>query len=402
MKPLLTYDDGRLKTGRVALLVFIMILVGCTIAYKLSKPVDQVMVAVKHVFEAEPVETAEPETPAEESQEKEQEKTEAVPQPEKKPEPKSAPKSELKQEAGQKAEETQKPAEEKAAVQQPMTPPSAKIDKQSAEQKPAAAPGPEKPESDPSSAPVPEPIKVVSAKQPLQEKPTHESAPLMIGKEATQPIKFTPMPTTGSHEKKEAAGEVTLASSDYMGVYQSWKKVGEQGGGGNIPLRIENLENVYKLFQMKVVALVDGKPYADLSDGSRIAPASLDVYSSTCFVVSNPFEKFNDTLVKAGLRGKRVEVRYYMYDSVRNSIYARANLAVTCCREKGLIPADTASSSVDLLGRSYAIRKKGGGGFGVFVPTRIDLPGGRSVTVDPSCFKGSQDIDHLVSAGLLK
>ncbi len=32
MKPLLTYDDGRLKTGRIALLVFIMVLVGCTSA----------------------------------------------------------------------------------------------------------------------------------------------------------------------------------------------------------------------------------------------------------------------------------------------------------------------------------------------------------------------------------
>ena len=51
------------------------------------------------------------------------------------------------------------------------------------------------------------------------------------------------------------------------------------------------------------------------------------------------------------------------------------------------------------LRRAY---KKGGGGFGVFVPSRIDLPDGRSVTVDAACFKGSQDIDYLISAGLLK
>ncbi len=354
--------------------------------------------AVKHVFEAEPVETSEPDVPEEETPVKKQEKPEAAAQPEKKPEPKQ----ELKQEAGQKIEEPQKPAEEKAAVQQPMTPPSPDIKKQQPEpQGQAAAPGPENPNTDSAASPVPEPVKVAKAEHPVETNKTPEIAPLLVGKEAKQSIKFTPMPT-GANEKKETVEEVTLASSDYMGVYQSWKKAGEQGGGGNIPLRIENLESVYTLFQMKVVALVEGKPYADLSDGSRIAPASLDVYSSTCFVVSDPFKKFNDTLVKAGLRGKKVEVRYYMYDSVRNSIYARANAAVACCREKGLIPADTASSSVDLLGRSYAIRKKGGGGFGVFVPTRIDLPGGRSLAVDPLCFKGSQDIDHLISAGLLK
>ncbi len=396
MKPLLTYDDGRLKTGRVALLVFLIIMVGCTIAYKLSKPVDQVMVAVKHVFEAEPVEPPSPETSAEESAVPEQKKSDATAQAEKKLDAKQ------EQEAGQKAEKSQKPAEEKAAVQQPATPPVAEIEKQPADQGAAAAPGPEKPDSDSATSPVPDPVKVAQAEQPVKETPSPETAPLMVGKEATQPIKLSSIPTTGSHEKKETAGEVTLATSDYMGVYQSWKKVGEQGGGGNIPLRIKNLENVYTLFQMKVVALVDGEPYADLSDGSRIAPAALDVYASTCFVVTNPFEKFNDALVKAGLRNKRVEVRYYMYDSVRNSIYARANLAVACCREKGLIPADMASASVDLLGRSYAIRKKGGGGFGVFVPTRIDLSDGRSVPVDPSCFKGSQDIDHLIAAGLLK
>ncbi len=396
---LLTYEDGRLKTGRVALLVFIMIMVGCALAYKLSKPVDQVMIAVKHVFEAEQVETAEPETPDEKSQEKSEEVSKEKAQEEQK----SEQKQEIK-ESGEKTDESQKSSGKQAAEDQPVTAqPSDMEKKEPAAPQPsqAKAPGPEKPETDSAQPPPVEPLKVVQAEPAVQSQNTGEAAPVKIGKDATQPIKFTPM-STGSPEKKEPAGEVTLASSDYMGVYKSWQKAGEQGGGGNIPLRIENLRNVYKLFQMKAIALKDGEPYADLSDSSRIAPAALDVYASTCFVASNPFSKFNDELVKAGLRGKRVEVRYYMYDFIRNSIYARANRAVECCRQKGLIPADTPASSVDLLGRAYAIRKKGGGGFGVFVPTRIDLPDGRTVSVDPSCFKGSQDIDHLISAGLLK
>ena len=381
MKRLLTHDDGRLKTGRVALMIFILIMAGCTIAYKLSKPVDKVMVAVRHVFEAESLRNAAPEKPEEES---------PVPEPENKPVPQP--------EAGKKVEESQGPSVKPEIKQQPAATPKAQTEKKIPELtqvQSAPAPGPAKPDSDSAAITNHEPEKQSTAEK------IPETRTLQIGKKAKQPVKFTPMPTV-SHEKKPAAGELTLASSDYMVVYKSWKEAGKQGGEDNIPLRIENLENVYKLFQMKIVAMVDGVPYVDLSDGSRIAPPSLDVYSSTCFVVSNPFEKFNNELTKAGLDNKKVEVRYYMYDSVRNSIYARAGRAVACCREKGLIASDTPESSVDLLGRSYAIRKKGGGGFGVFVPTRIDLPGGGFATVDPACFKGSRDIDQLISAGFLK
>jgi len=53
MKNLISYKDGRLKTGRVAVLVFIGLLVCFAMLFKARKPVDQVLVRVSHVFEAE-------------------------------------------------------------------------------------------------------------------------------------------------------------------------------------------------------------------------------------------------------------------------------------------------------------------------------------------------------------
>ena len=53
MKNLFSHKDGRLKTGRLAILVFIGLLICSGLLFKAKKPVDQVLVKVSHVFDAE-------------------------------------------------------------------------------------------------------------------------------------------------------------------------------------------------------------------------------------------------------------------------------------------------------------------------------------------------------------
>ncbi|MBW1828551.1 MAG: hypothetical protein JRI74_03945 [Deltaproteobacteria bacterium] len=53
MGGLLTYGDGRLKTGRISWMAFAALLVCAGMLFKISAPVDRAMVAVKHVFEAQ-------------------------------------------------------------------------------------------------------------------------------------------------------------------------------------------------------------------------------------------------------------------------------------------------------------------------------------------------------------
>ena len=64
MRRLLTHSDGRLKTGRVAVMVFFLLIGSMAVLFKLSRPVDHVLVAVKHVFEPEkkPAENKTPES----------------------------------------------------------------------------------------------------------------------------------------------------------------------------------------------------------------------------------------------------------------------------------------------------------------------------------------------------
>ncbi|PIP42348.1 MAG: hypothetical protein COX19_01345, partial [Desulfobacterales bacterium CG23_combo_of_CG06-09_8_20_14_all_51_8] len=53
MKRFFIHADGRLKTGRVAFLVFLSVMVGCSLVYYASQPVDKITILVKHIFEPE-------------------------------------------------------------------------------------------------------------------------------------------------------------------------------------------------------------------------------------------------------------------------------------------------------------------------------------------------------------
>ncbi|CCK78252.1 uncharacterized protein TOL2_C00820 [Desulfobacula toluolica Tol2] len=198
---------------------------------------------------------------------------------------------------------------------------------------------------------------------------------------------------------------LTLPSKEYFDAYNQWQAQGQSLDKDKkpVPLRIQHLEKAYDLFQMKVVAFKNKMPHTDLGDGSRVAGPSLSEFSTTCFVVANPWEKWGQALEESGFNKKDdVQVRYYTYEFVRNAIYARAMTAFEWSLEKKGLPLTTDPSRADVLGDVYAVHKDGGGRFGVFVPRRVDFQSQDSVKIDPmACFKGQKDIEALVKAGLL-
>ena len=154
---------------------------------------------------------------------------------------------------------------------------------------------------------------------------------------------------------------ITVSSDQYFTLFKNWRKVGEsRKENGKILLRVENLRKAFSLFQMKAVAVVGNRRFFDLSDGSRLPEASLDDFSTTVFRVQQPWQKWGDALTAAGIRqSETIEIRYYMYDFIKNAIYERAEQAFAFCRQKGLIDMDTPhrvliSSAGPLLSKSRA------------------------------------------------
>jgi hypothetical protein len=197
--------------------------------------------------------------------------------------------------------------------------------------------------------------------------------------------------------------EITVDHQQYMKLFHSWRTSGNGAKDTKkIPLRVENLRNTFALFQMKPIAVINGHAFLDLTDGTRVTEQSLDEYSTTVFQVRRPRDTWREALTAAGIGQKdRVEIRYYMYDFVRNAIYNRANQAVSWCKDQGLIQGDLPASDIDVLGRAYVINQHGWGRFGVVVPVSIDIKDGKTVAVDPICLRGQPDVEVLLNAGLL-
>ncbi len=244
------------------------------------------------------------------------------------------------------------------------------------------------------------------------------------GEDAAADQTNSPPPGKGAQEDARADGEsalpapqksaqpvsvcaeersVTVDPKQYVTLYRAWGSVGAgDSPEENIPLRVESLRKTYRLFQMKPVLVLDGRPHLDLRDGTRIARGALADFSGTVFVVENPWSKWAEALEEFGVSpDARIEIRYYMYGMVRDAIYARVAQGFRWCRERGLIGADIAPGQVDVLGRAYTIRRQGGGLFGVFLPVSLDTPNGRRVPIDPACFHGQPDVELLRTAGLV-
>ncbi len=197
---------------------------------------------------------------------------------------------------------------------------------------------------------------------------------------------------------------ITVEKQEYAVLHRAWRAVGEGEKLNDriIPLRIENLRSVYNFLQMKAVVILADNNCIDLHDGSRISPASLDRFSSTVMLVDDPWQKWAVELRRAGLRpGQSFEVRYYLYDFVQRSIYARVNQAYSWMLDRGLVKAGTRPADVDVLGRAYVVKRSGGGSFGVFVPLSLATRDGRIIDVDPICFNNAPDIAALHAAGVI-
>jgi hypothetical protein len=197
---------------------------------------------------------------------------------------------------------------------------------------------------------------------------------------------------------------LTVNSERYEDLFHQWRKSGAvKAEGERPPLRVQNLEKVYDLFQMKPVAIVNKSRFIDLRDGSRILEETLKVYSQTVFRVDRPWQKWGDALKSARVRrSDNVEIRYYMYGFIENAIYDRASRALNWCRKTGILEKNDSANTVDVMGRAYVINKEGGGRFGVFVPVSVDIYPGRSIHIDiAECFSSEPDVQALRSAGII-
>lgn len=456
MAGLFTNKDGRLKTGRVATLVFAGLLMTLAMLFKINSSVDYALLAVKHVFEPEEVQPIKerPEvkqdiarvgsakdkevrqkgtqlpdkTRTEEKRKvdpvgngkteeavKNQKMADSSPVKsaaymEKDLMPREAARTDEKivraespaKDTEKVEPETQSPRREKPNAGQEMAVPGkaqtdsrivfdlaglAKIARKSSEGEPGKA------KSESKTINVSEKLNRLTAMPKQPKKKERSETSKALGR----------LYKTNFLDADRNKREVTVDQKQYKVLFHSWRIAGKEGKGKEkTPLRVENLRNTYDLFQMKPVAVIRGNAFLDLSDGTRVAEKSLEEYSTTVFLVDRPWDKWGKALASAGIRrGDRFEVRYYMYDFIKDAIYARVNQAFSWCRETGLIPGDLPAGAVDVLGRAYVINRQGGGRFGVFVPVSLDTKDGRTVAVDPACFRGQADVETLREAGVL-
>ncbi len=402
MKALFKHGDGRLKTSRIALLVFLVLLVCLSLVYKMGKSADKVLVKIEHVFNVQKKEDKkEPVAVVNESLEYPipREKSEIQPNEEQtslKTGKQASSKIE-KQNEEQTEKFVQKQDPKKKTKQEEDPRKKTKQEEESRADNKLLSKVMSEDVSNNTS------IENKTIEKPLMNKPIiPEKDP--VSDTLSQNLKVDLNKET-IKIKNEKPGTLDLSSKEYFEIYTQWKQQGETMDKNKalVGLRILHLEKVYDLFQMKAVVLKAGVPHTDLEDNSRIAKASLSEFSSTCFIVTHPWKKWGHVLRDAGFKEKdNIEVRYYTYEFVRNSIYARALKAFEWSVEKQNLSKDTDPSQADVLGVVYAVNKDGGGSFGVFVPTRVDFESKVSVDVNPlACFKGQKDIEALKKAGVL-
>lgn len=360
MKRLLKHGDGRLKTGRLSLVVFITLLLCGALFFKAGQQLDTVLVEVKHQFEPQ-LET--PPTDIETPQAEAASPSEVQPVAEVKPQ-EQVPQEQAPQVAEQEAEP------QPAAVE---------------EQESAAM----------------EPAQQLAAVDEVDER-------VMTEQLSTQPIDQVeePVQNRADHLTPVANDKpLSLDSEQYFKLMQQWAASGNKGAGGAdaaIPLEVENLHQYYALFQMKVIAVNVKGHLFDLTDGSRLPQQALDDYSSTVIAVDQPWQHWQDGLQRAKFkRHDIVQVRYYMYPFVRNAIYARCQQGFDWCKQQGLIAETTQPTEVDIMGRTFEIQRNGGGHFGVFVPQQLTTAAGQRIAISTAAFAGQADITALQHSGLL-
>ena len=354
MKRLLMHSDGRLKTGRLSLVVFIALLVCGALFFKAGQQLDTVLVEVKHQFEPQ-LETA--------------------------PTDADTPQDEIASSSADESIAAEQPQDQQAQVAEHQQPQAMVVD----EQQSALIEPAQQPETVALDQVMTEQLStqpIAQVEEIVQNRPDH----------LTQVDKDQPL---------------SLDSEPYFKLMQEWAASGNQEvtpelAEAVIPLEVENLHQCYALFQMKVIAInVKGQLF-DLTDGSRLPQQALDDYSSTVIAVEQPWQHWQAGLQRAKFKPQdSVQVRYYMYPFVRNAIYARCQQGFEWCKQRGLIAADTQPNQVDIAGKTFEIQRNGGGRFGVFVPQTLTTATGQRIAISTDAFAGQGDIAALQSSGLL-
>ncbi|NPA25920.1 MAG: hypothetical protein GXO34_08855 [Deltaproteobacteria bacterium] len=512
MRTLFMQEDGRLKTGRLSLALFLVLILGLSALFYLQKPVDEAVVVVRHIFTAPtpqtetapqkpaPVEKNVPPTPAakvvkpakpvaakvETAAEKPRQKAAPVPEPTRKGRPEKkmlaasesrsrpateagsraaktvvepetgslksdpAPSRESLAETAEKSVKDEKKALEKTAGQPTGVTgnnPASRVEKVQADvvpakklTSPAVADNRKLLQEEvvvdlqkkwrPAARPVDQATAVHLMSQAARQRLAADYSGAEVEKKTVAPPKVAQVarsgvaegekpvksaarklpklkvtiPTAAKSPGRDQPAAVTVSKSEYLDLHRAWRKTGDGDKLNDriIPLRIENLRSAYRFLQMKPVVIRADGSCVDLNDGSRIPPQSLDRFSATVIRVVDPWQKWGEELRRAGLRrGEKFEVRYYLYDFVRRSVYARANQAYDWARNRGLLDPSTKPSDIDVLGRAYVVKRDGGGSFGVFVPLRFTTRDGRTVKIDPQAFNHSPDVLALHRAGLI-
>ena len=362
MARLLTYKDGRLRTGRVAMLLFFLMVTGAALLFEFRQSMDDVLVSVKHVFKP-----------------KIQQAKKALPEPVKQIVKRAAkavadaspaikeiePQSDGNIAGGEKDApnsgglQSEKPKQNQESGLKEKTPGRRTADADSikpedtapAKSKAVAETQPEVPDSlkEASLKEIPrqpevqldvsDQMKRMTAGSESEKKDEEidlttglsrllqdkkdtkrddvqiDPKPLkaLLKKEVKDQPQKTSIPQGPDHlgaNVKERS--VTVSSEQYLKLFQDWRTVGSGSENGHkVPLRVENLKSAYSLFQMKPVAVVGKRLHFDLSDGTRIPESSLAEYSTTVFRVDDPWEKWGDGLSEAGIReSDTLEVRY--------------------------------------------------------------------------------------------
>jgi len=364
---LMVHDDGRLKTGRLTILVVAITFLCVGMLFKLQEPLNQVQVKITHVFE-----------PKAQDEEKV-----------------------IKADKDQKPEPVVEQVSPTILDEKEEKPPIQDIAQD------RVLPEPE-PESEPQVVQQ-QVSEAMATEVHLTEVAEKVQEVEVLEKTIDPPVAMEPVPQKQAQPLKvdDLLRSVILDKDAYQDMHRKWLALGKGGSKptDTLPLRVENLRESHSLLQMKAVVR-QGDKFYDLGDGMLIPADVLSgEYSSRVFAVSeyDPWTLWAEELQRAGLkRHQQIEVRYYMYDSIKNAIYLRAGQAFDCARQNGVIPMDSTESQVDVLGRVFVINRMGGGRFGVFVPLSIDLiEESKRVPVDLACFDGQDDIALLHQSGLL-
>ena len=425
MKKLFVHPDGRLRTGLISFFAFFIILGLTDLVFEVKKRSESEVVTVRHVFEEtrddvlpEVEEEVQPQKPVAEPAVSE---VVDVPQPQ-----------EVKKVVVQEPEMAKKEMVEPETPQGKNPHPESMVTAQAL------------PETKPLEKEQPAPVEPVEEMPKASSDLEHlvallgekEQAPVvqkggrdfeisddlrhLARKEKSTPSpipptsrdKFISSPPQNSEKKEVSANftgtvvsksEVRLDSKEYSEIFKSWRNAGSQDEGSTqLSFRVQNLRKNYKLLQMKPVVVRTSR-YFDLLNGAPLPPEILQEYSSLQLVVEKPWQEWQPELKRVGVRpSDDFNVRYLMYESIDNAMQSRVNHAFTCAVSKELIPSETLSSEVEVVGRVFQISRDGGGQFGVFVPQTLRTKDGSKIAIPvEQCFAKSADVKMLIAAGVL-